>query len=204
MIIVDDVEQGSDEWFDIKLGVASASRFSDIITASTMKPSSSDEGYMYELVGEYCSRKREDSYSNANMDIGTEREAEARTAYEFVTGTTMKQVGFVYKDEKKLVGCSPDGLSRYKGLEIKCPLQKTHVKYLDKGGCPLTYVPQVQGSMWVTGLKKWDFMSYHPWWPPLIITVERDPAYQEALDIIMKKFLSTMLATRSKAKAFLK
>jgi len=78
------------------------------------------------------------------------------------------------------VGCSPDGLIDKEqdgligGLEIKCPLQGTHVEYLRAGKVPSKYMLQVQGCMFVTGRGYWDFMSYHPKMKPLIVRTYRD------------------------------
>ena len=72
------------------------------------------------------------------------------------------------------------------GLEIKCPKDHTHVGYLRSQKIPTKYIPQVQGSMLVTGFKSWYFMSYYPAMPPLIIEVKRDDEYiaklKDALD----------------------
>ena len=130
-------------------------------------------------------------------------EPEARSAYEFITDTKVEEVGFIYKDRKKLVGCSPDGLLADRGLEIKCPSPVVHNAYYARGVCPKAYIAQVQGSMYVTGLKKWDFMSYHPDYEPLIVTVAADPAFSGALDAILRDFLKTLVNTRKRKKVAL-
>lgn len=111
---------------------------------------------------------------------GTEMEPIALADYERRTGYTVEPVGFILHDCGKF-GCSPDGLVSAKtwslpkrGLEIKCPEGKTHLRYLREGVLPNEYVCQVHASMAVTGLDRWDFFSFHPNLPPLLLTVERD------------------------------
>jgi hypothetical protein len=182
-------EQGTDEWRAIKAGVASPSNFDRLVTAS-MKPSSQADDYLYELMGEWVVGMCKELPPNLYwVNRGTEMEPQARAQYEFATGTEVTETGFVYKNRKKLIGCSPDGLpSETKGLEIKCPEPINHISYLLQGVVPKKYLPQVQGSMWITGLKQWDFMSYHPDYDPLIITVEAHPMWQRALDLILTPF----------------
>jgi len=55
---------------------------------------------------------------------------------------------------------------------------------------------QVQGSMYVTGLKHWDFLAYHPDMKPLLLTVGRDARIIDALDIALNDFIATMLRER--------
>jgi len=188
MIIIDDIEQGSPEWFALKAGVPGASSFNKIVTTKG-EPSKQSTDYAYQLAGERLIGKQEESYSSFAMTQGLEREAEARQLYELMTGETVKQVGFVFKSERKDVGCSPDGLMEKKGCEIKCPMLKTQVKYLLDGTLPTDYFTQVQGSMWVCGFNEWEFFTYYPGMPPLLITVKRDEQFIAKLEKAMIDFI---------------
>ena len=88
------------------------------------------------------------------------------------------------------------------GLEIKCPAPHTHVGYLLDGDLPKDYIPQVQGSMYVTGLPHWTFMSYHPDMTPLVVTVKRNEEYIKAMDGLIVKFLAEMNIRREKLQSF--
>lgn len=190
--------QGSPEWRAIKAGVVSPSNFDRLITAS-MKPSSQADDYFFELMAEWIEGKCKELPPNLYwVNRGTEMEPQARATFEIIHGD-VKQVGFAYKDKKKLIGCSPDGIIMHhghpdgviredKGLEIKCPEPITHMSYYLRGECPKKYMPQVQGSMWVTGLKQWWFMSYHPKRPPLTVLIDADPEWQRAIDLIVVPF----------------
>jgi hypothetical protein len=55
---------------------------------------------------------------------------------------------------------------------------------------------QVHASMAVTGLDRWDFLSYCPMEKPLLITVERDETTERLL-----AGLKTLVAEKAKMKA---
>ena len=187
------IEQGTQEWLDARKGVITGSRFKDVITPAKGEASKSSKSYMYELVAERMGASVS-FFQNEHMQRGNELEPDARSAYEFIKDATVYQVGFCLHDNK-LIGVSPDGLiGEDGGLEIKCPKETTHISYLDNGTLPLIYKPQVQGSMWVTGRKWWDFMSYHPILPPLIIRVFRDEEYISKMEEVITNFSEDMIA----------
>lgn len=190
-MIVLNCEQGSDEWFEARCGVATASKFDAIIT-TTGKASTQAEAYMNSLVAEYFTREKVSIKQNEWMQRGVELEVEARAYYELTTGREVSQVGFILKDDQKLIGCSPDGLMLDRGLEIKCPAPSTHISYLLSGKLPTAYFQQVQGSMWVTGFDKWDFLSYCPNLPPLLLTIEKDAVFHDQLSQAMSDFIEKM------------
>jgi len=190
-MIILDVEQGSDEWFEARIGKVSASNFGKIITPTGMK-STQSKSYMNTLVAEIMMNRKINTYQSQVMLEAIEMESEARQYYEFQTDSEVKQVGLVYMDESKDISCSPDGLLKSKGLEIKCPIPSTQIEYLIKGKIPGTYIPQVQGSMLVTGLSRWDFLSYHPELSQLLITVDADYEYQAKLKIFLDDFVKEM------------
>ncbi len=180
-------EQNSEQWWAEKLGKPSASRVAMIIT-NDGKPSEQRKGYLYELAGEIMTGKREEGYKNGNMEMGNEREAEARALYEMIHNVKVEQVGVIYKDKDKKFLCSPDGIIGDIGLELKNPIPKTQVKRLIDNRLPAEYFGQVQFSLYVTGFKFWDYMSYSPGLKPLIIRVKRDEKFLKALDSELKKF----------------
>lgn len=202
MIIVDNIQQCSPEWFTLKAGIPSAGGFEKIVT-SKGEPSKSQTDYMLQLAGEFMIGRQEEGYTNYHMTRGLEVEIEARQYFELVHGVEVHQVGFVYKDERKNIGCSPDGLilSEETGLEIKSPMLRTHIKYLLAGKLPTDYVQQVQGCMYVTGFKTWHFLSYFPGMAPLDIIVERDDDFCCKLENELIKFLEKLNETIEKLKS---
>ena len=191
---IHNVEQGSEAWFQLRLGVPSASRFKDLLTP-TGKPSASSEKYMHELLAEKMSGKRFDSFDTFHMKRGRELEPEAANVFSFQTDLICREVGFVTNDSQT-VGCSPDRLIADSGLEIKCPMHITHVKYLidyhKDGEMPAEYYAQVQGTMWLMELEDYWFMSYHPDLPNLIMNVKRDDTYIASLSAAVDKLLEDL------------
>lgn len=176
-----ELEQRTPEWYVARKGIPTASSFDRIVT-SEGKPSKQRTKYLYELVGERLGGIIDESYQSFSMIQGVEKESEARALYELIH-EPVKEVGFCISDCGKF-GCSPDGLiGDHGGVEIKCPLMSTHIEYLlkYKEEMPTDYYQQVQGSLFVTGRQWWDFVSYFPGLPPLIVREEPNETFQRLL-----------------------
>jgi len=146
--------------------------------------------YMLKLAGEILTGEPMESYSNQHMERGKEQEAEARDMYAFMSDADPTQVGFVRNGDK---GCSPDSLiGEDGGLEIKTALPHIQVERLLKGDLPSEHRHQVQGSMWVTDRQWWDFVSYCPRLPLLIVRVPRDDGFIATLAGAVKEFNSEL------------
>jgi len=189
-MIVEEVEQLSPEWFAMRAGVITGSGFANLITGNG-KPSSQAEKYLMRLAVERVTgQPTEGIEPNIWMLRGIELEEEARDTLSFILGTRIDQVGFVWKDETRRVGVSPDGIiGANMGVEIKCPKAENHVGYLMAGALPNAYISQVQGALWVTGFEKWIFMSYYPGLKPFILEVLPDLEYHAKLDELVNKAL---------------
>ncbi|MCK5610002.1 YqaJ viral recombinase family protein [Candidatus Pacearchaeota archaeon] len=192
-MIILDVEQGSDEWFQARVGVPSASIFDKIVTSKGVL-STSKQKLIYKLAGERVIGAKEEGYTNGAMQRGIELEPEARSLFELITGKNVTEVGLCYHDERKDRSCSPDGLvetgmTLMEGLEIKCPELQTHVEYLIGNKLPTKYFQQVQGSLYVTGFDRWHFMSYYPGMKPLHVIVERDEIWIAKLSKALDDFV---------------
>lgn len=194
------VDQGSDEWLQARLGVPSASSFKKLVT-STGKISTTFDDYCYELASEVVSGERTSIFQNDAMKRGNELEPLARSMYEFVNSVDVMEYGFIKSEG---YGCSPDGIIEdsdgFYGLEIKCPLTKTHLKWLDKGKLPAEHKAQVQGCMLVTGLKRWDFYSYNEHFEDLHVIVERDDEYIQILEEALDKAINKIKTLVKKGK----
>lgn len=188
-----DIEQGTDEWLQLRKGKPTASRFSDIITAAKGDLSKSCEGYIDELIGECFCPEFEYFRGNVFTERGKEVEGEAREAFEAETGLAVRQMGFALA-ANGVCGCSPDGLiydaagACIAGVEIKCPSPKVHIAYVRGGVLPDTYKQQVHGSMAVTGLNEWHFWSYFPGMRHLHVVVKRDD-YTAKVEAALAQFV---------------
>jgi hypothetical protein len=182
-MIVIDIEQGSDAWFENRLGRVTGTRFKALMSGE------STQGYkdlITTLTGERLSGEIEETYSNSDMERGKELEPIARKEYENIFSVEVKEYGFILPDEEKFYhdfcGISPDGHK----LEIKCPKMKTHLNYIKKGVLPNDYKWQVQGQLFVTEWDYIDFMSYYPNLKPFIIRVLPDKDMHEAIEHRLK------------------
>jgi len=172
-MIVFDCPQRSDEWWELRMGIPTASEADKIITPKKGELSQQCEGLINTLIAERAGLEDPKFNSSYWMDRGSENEDESRVAFQIMTGHEVEPVGFIMNDDRT-AGCSPDGLylERTCGLEMKNPKPSTHVGYLRWGRLPETYVPQINMSMAVSGLQAWTFMSYCAGMPPLIVDVE--------------------------------
>lgn len=192
-MIILEMEQGSPEWLDARVGIPTASQFSRIITAKTRKASSQAAGYLHEKSAEYMLGEPLDNFKSQFMERGNKIEKEARKWYEFETNNDVREVGFCLRDDR-LVGCSPDGLVGDDGvLEIKCPGAKQHVAYMDKPeGLLDAYRTQVQGILWLTCRQWCDIVSYNPGMQSVIYRAERDEPFIATLAPLVDAFIERL------------
>jgi putative phage-type endonuclease len=198
MPIIVECEQRSEEWLSACCGNVGASSIDKIVTTKG-EPSKQRTEYMMTLAAERITGKQEVGYVNQAMLNGIERENEARMLFEMAHGVEIKQVGLIYKDERKLCHISPDGLIEdTEGFEVKNPLSRTHIKYLLDNKLPTDYFGQVQFSLYVSEREFWWFASHYPGLRPLFIKCARDEkwiekcekelnAFNEELDEMVKK-----------------
>lgn len=176
--------QRTEQWFKERCGKFTGSRFADVMARNkkTGEPLKAYHDLIMDIVVEHMTGDPIDGPHGYALQWGTDVEPAAREAYELETGLSVVETGFIMHPEYDFAGCSPDGLiGEDGGLEMKCP--KSSRVHLDRfsDGLPEEYKPQVQGCMWVTGRKWWDFVSFDPRMPAshqlLIVRVERDQKY---------------------------
>lgn len=188
---IHDVEQGSDAWLLAKCGKAGASEFSSILAKGQGKTRAS---YLRRIVAERLTGKPTETFKNGHTDRGQEQEPLARLAMEARTDYQIERVGFIEHDTL-LAGCSPDGLiGKDGGAEIKCVIPTVQVETILRGEYPPDHVAQVQGNLWITGRKWWDFCSFSQDMPArhrvYIFRVERDEPYIALLEKEVRAFLA--------------
>lgn len=176
---IHDVEQGSLEWLALRAGIPTASEFDALLTPGfKIRTGEGPKTYLAKKVAEAWQGGPLESFQGFDMEQGAILESESRNWFELEFDTTIQKVGFITTDDSR-AGCSPDGLlGTDSGLELKCPAIHTHVRYLLNGELPKEYAAQVHGSMFVTGLPRWKFVSYHRRCPKFVLTVERDEEIQ--------------------------
>ena len=192
------MEQRTDEWYAARLGRATASNFGKVLAKIKAGEAADRRNYRAQLVIERLTGNRQEGYSNAAMQWGTEQEPFARIAYMADRGVDVQEVGFI-QHATLMAGCSPDGLIASDGLiEIKCPVSATHIETLKTQHMPLEHMPQVQGQMWIAGREWCDFVSYDPRMPEklqmFVQRIPRDDQYIKALAFEIERFLEEVTA----------
>jgi hypothetical protein len=200
---IHDVTQGSEEWLALRKSYFTGSALGEwLLDGDRTKTSRKAwQNAIWNKLGE-LSQDDEPSFPNWAMKRGTELEPTAREAYEIHTGFKVREVGFISHDCDGF-GVSPDGLISIHGdltkvpfdgialnvshgLELKCPVARTMLKWLDAGTPPDEHKFQVHASMAASGLSRWDFFAYHPELVPLHIIVERDEFTESVLAGLLK------------------
>ena len=174
--IFEDIEQGTDEWRQVRAGIPTASAFKSILAKGEGKMRKT---YMHKLAGEIITGEPAESYSNGYMDRGHALEAEARDLYAFMSDAEPKQVGFIRNGAK---GCSPDSLIGDAGmLEIKTQAPHLLIETLIADKFPAEHVAQCQGALWVAEREWIDLVVYYPGMPTFTKRAYRDEEYIAAL-----------------------
>ena len=190
-MIIHNIEQQSEAWHQIRCGKVTGTRFKALVAGES---TATYKDLVTNIACEIITGKAEETYSNAIMEHGLEMEPIARTEYERLFDTEVKTAGFISPDEDHKyhdwIGISPDGLIPDEGiLEIKCPLMRTHLEYIETNRLPSEYRYQVQGQLFVTGLKYCHFMSFVEGMKPFIIPVYPDlelfKEFENRLDVLI-------------------
>jgi putative phage-type endonuclease len=155
------MDQRTDSWFSARLGKVTASRISDVMAKTKSGPSASRKNYLMQLLCERLTGRKEEGFTSAAMQRGTDMEPIARSAYEVDKGLMVQECGFVPCPLIEMAGASPDGLVGSDGLvEFKVPNTATHVDFLRTGQIDGGYQLQMMFQMMCTGRKWCDFVSF--------------------------------------------
>jgi putative phage-type endonuclease len=191
------IVQGSDAWFQSRMGKVTASRVADVIAKTKTGYSTSRDNYMAQLVCERMTNTVAESFTNSAMQWGTETEPLARAAYEAHADVLVDEVAMITHPTIEAAGASPDGLVGDDGvLEIKCPNTATHIDTLLTQTVPGKYITQMQWQMACTGRKWCDFVSFDPRMSDglqlFVKRVDFDPVYVAMLEKEVVQFLTEL------------
>lgn len=183
-MIIHNFEQGSEAWFNVRLGRFTGTRMKKLQSA---KSTASYQDVIANVAAEIITGEREETYTDANMQRGIDMEPEASQCYSELFDIELQEIGFCEPDNDikyhDYVGVSPDRfIGGDGGLEIKCPKVNTYLKYIKAKVLPSEYRWQVQGCLFITGRKWWDFMAYYPRLKPFIIRVYPDSEMHAKID----------------------
>jgi len=202
MSIIHPVQQGSEEWLKLRLGVPSASQAHRIITPGGKRSTQAD-GYMYELIAERLlhAPMGRDLSQNQFVQAGIVNEPLAASQFEVLEGVKLELAGWVTTDDGRM-GCSPDRIiagNRREAVEIKCPQPPNMMRYLLDGPGD-DYRAQVQMQMLVGDFEVVHFYAYHERMPAAHIVVKRDATYQRSLGQYLREFCDKLDGETERAK----
>jgi len=196
MNVIDNIEQGSEQWHSLRLGKITASRMSDVLSKGRGgTQSKTAETYMIELLCEQLTGEAKPFFENDAMRWGTETEPQARSMYELKSSYYVHEVAFIELND--YVGVSPDGLIGDDGmLEIKCPTTITQIKRALSDDYSKDYYTQIQCQLWVAEREWCDFVSFDPRLDIeasyLIQRVKRDEDFIKNMKDKVDVFIDTM------------
>jgi YqaJ-like viral recombinase domain len=177
------VDQGSDEWVQMRCGMLTASEMSLILTP-TLKIASNDKErmHLYELLGQRILSHVEPMYIGDDMLRGWEDEIRARELYRQHVAP-VDECGFITNDAWGFkMGYSPDGLVGDDGLiECKSRRQKYQIQTIAKLSVPDEHLLQVQAGLLISDRKWLDYVSFCAGLPMMILRVYPDDTVQNAI-----------------------
>jgi hypothetical protein len=196
------VQQGSAEWYRLRLGRPTSSQFHRIVTAKG-EPSRQAVPYLYRLVAERLLNETLDDDIGfvSYVRDGKEREPQAVALFNFMNEVELQPGGFITTNDGRL-GASPDRMLKgmKEGVEVKCPAPQTQIKYLLDGPGD-DYRPQVQGHLLVAdSFQAVHFYTYHPQMPPFHKVTVPDRHYQVALRGALNAFCDALEVMYERAK----
>lgn len=168
------VEQGTDQWDDLRRTRITCSRLGDVMA----KPSSKrHQDYKDELILELLGHEYVEE-SPEWFRHGREMEPNARRQYSFQYQCELDANVFLIHKDYDWLACSPDGLvmlddEPVEGIEIKsrqlyknwrAAVRRTHKYYAAEKPLQMIepgYRFQVQGAMWLTGWDHWWYVNYY-------------------------------------------
>lgn len=212
MKIYRDIDQGSPDWFAIRMGIPTASCFDQIMTPKTKKLSSQWKMYACRLISERLLNVATESVQGQEwMDRGKTEEPNAVKRFEVVNDVETTPITFIKTDAGDM-GCSPDRvILSGKGqrlltaerpedgidanasdfvrlVEIKAPSLPVWLKY-KLFGRDAEYDCQLQGQMLISETDENVFYAYHPHAPQqLQIVTHRDEAFIKDLSATLREF----------------
>ena len=156
MIKYHNIEQCSDEWFELRKGKLTGSNATAIgANGAGLKT------YCKKIASEVCGAKR-DQFTNKDIERGNELESLAVISYEMETGREVKHIGCIENSKFTNVLVSPDGLINDDGgIEIKARNDEKHFSLLigEEKEIPFN---QIQMCLLISGREWWDFVSINP------------------------------------------
>lgn len=189
--ILDDIEQGTEQWHDARRGIVTASVVGKLITPATINVANNDisRALVWQLTAERITGWTEDVYVSADMWRGTMDEPRAVDHYS-EHHAPVTRVGFMRLEEPwGTLGYSPDGLVGDDGLiECKSRAPKKHLQTILSNTVPAENMAQIQAGLLVSGRAWCDYVSYCGGMPMWVIRVTPEPRWHDAIILAVEAF----------------
>jgi hypothetical protein len=189
-----DLEQGTDEWHDVRRGIVTASVVGQLITTKTIRPANNDisRGLTTLLTAERITGYTEPTWVSDDMWRGIEDEPRVRALYTDHYAPVTECGFLVRTGDGWTLGYSPDGMVGDDGLiEIKSRRQKKHLSTIMSGEVPAENMAQCQAGLLVSGRAWIDYVSYCGGMPLWRKRVEPDPRWFDAITLAVEQFEQT-------------
>lgn len=174
MKLFKDIEQKTEAWFKIKHGKIGGSTSKGLLVKG--------DTLLIQMLSERCEdfEMDADSYESNDMQRGNELEPVGIRELEIYTNENFEEIGWVEHETIKILGISPDGLSKngFVACELKCPSAKKHTENIRNNVVPLDHIHQcIQYFVVIDTLKELHFASFRPennFKPLFVKTINRD------------------------------
>lgn len=204
-LIIHDVQQNTDEWLALRLGIVTASTVHSLITAKTVQVASNIESrsLLRTLVAERVNGWGDDNFQSYDMMMGHVNEPIACDLYAEHFGVEVNQCGFMVREFRDFaMGFSPDRLVSDDGLlEVKSRKPKEHLATILSGEVPPENLAQLHGGLLVSGRSWVDYVSICPGMPLYVIRVLPDKKWREAIINALEAFEKEAGAMEAKYRA---
>ena len=187
------LEQGSPEWYQARLGKPTASQFKKILTPKKGERSKQDTKYLFLVVAEKLLQQPLIQFPTTEyMEDGKKKEPHAALAFEIERERILDPLGFI-TDDKERWGASPDRIFADDPTEIAEFKVPVFVNYLRCLLSPKMYFvdlhrPQLQGQLFVGEFEKVWLIGYNEKQPLISLEVNRDDIFIKNLEAALKEF----------------
>ena len=204
MTIYKNDEQGTEEWFQSRCGVITASNFSLIENRLKTGKNKGDfsqaaKDYAFKIAVEKATGNvyDYDDFNPWQAKRGSELEPEARLAYEEKIEVMVIETGLALTDDYRFGG-SVDGIAGNGIIEIKCFLSPSKIERILFNNDLSEEMAQIQGNLFVTNKEYCDFILYLPQLKNInkqlyIQRIERDEERIKTLEQNLNEFYDFMM-----------
>lgn len=201
-----DLIQGSAEWLATRAGSLGASQIADALAKTKSGWGASRANMRAQLVTERLTGRPTETFCTAAMQRGKDLEPQARSAYSFISGHDVVEVGMVLHPTIQGSHCSPDGLCGEDGMvELKCVNAARHIELLTGSPAEDRYIKQCIWQLACTGRQWVDLAYFNPDLPLEmqlhVRRVERDAELLAEIEAEVTAFLTEVDSTVASLRA---